>query len=136
MKALSRVFGLLCVVAFIAPTASAQNAPQQASAPVSGVVAPATVVKIIQQPNVLVLDVRTPAEYATGHLRGAKNLDFRAPDFAQQIARLDPTKTYLLYCASGNRSSQASKLMQAKGFSKAVDAGAFKTLQAGGLKTE
>lgn len=90
----------------------------------------------MKQPNVVVLDVRTPAEYATGHVRGAKNVDFRAPDFAQQIAQLDTTKTYMLYCASGNRSGQASKLMQAKGFPKVVDAGAFKALQASSLKTE
>ncbi|SMC00159.1 Rhodanese domain protein [Hymenobacter roseosalivarius DSM 11622] len=136
MKILSRVFGLLYAIVILVPCASAQKAPQQVSKPVSGAVDAATAAKLIKQPNVVILDVRTPAEYATGHVRGAKNLDFRAPNFAQQIAHLDPIKTYLLYCASGNRSGQATKLMQTEGFPKVVDAGAFKTLQAGGLKIE
>ncbi|MBC6607980.1 rhodanese-like domain-containing protein [Hymenobacter sp. BT188] len=136
MKTLLRGFGLLCAITILVPVASAQKAPQQVSTPASGAVDAVTAAKLIKQPNVVVLDVRTPAEYATGHVRGAKNVDFRAPDFAQQIAQLDTTKMYMLYCASGNRSGQASKLMKAKGFAKVVDAGAFKTLQADGLKTE
>lgn len=136
MKILPRVFGLLSVLTFTMPLAFAQKAPQQVSTTVSGAVDAATAARLIKQPNVVVLDVRTPAEYATGHVRGAKNVDFRAPDFAQQLAQFDTTKTYMLYCASGNRSGQASKLMKEKGFPNVVDAGAFKALQAGGLKTE
>lgn len=135
MNTFFRAFGLLCVTAFVAPAALAQKAPQ-ISAPAAGAVSAATAAQLIKQPNVVVLDVRTPAEFATGHLQGAKNLDFRGADFAQQVAQLDTSKTYMIYCASGNRSGQASRLMKEKGLPKIVDAGALKNLQAGGLKVE
>lgn len=131
------------VVAALAATA--QTTAGQAVLPTStGAIAkssvpvapPAEVSKMLAQPTVVLLDVRTPAEFAAGHLAGAQNLDFRAPDFAQQVAKLASQKTYVLYCASGNRSSQAAVIMQEKGFQKVTNAGAFKDLKAAGLKTE
>lgn len=64
----------------------------------------------------VVIDVRTPAEFASGHLEGAVNIDVQSPDFAQQIMALDPTGEYLVYCRSGNRSSQAIAQMTQMGF--------------------
>ena len=137
MKKTVQILSLCGFLALLAPAAFAQNAPQPVSEPTTvTIVDAATTAKLMQQPGVIVLDVRTPDEYATGHIQGAQNLDFRAPDFVQQIAQLDPAKTYVLYCASGNRSNQAIKLMQEEGFPKVVNAGAFKTLKEGGLKTE
>ncbi|OUJ74511.1 rhodanese-like domain-containing protein [Hymenobacter crusticola] len=100
------------------------------------IAAPATTAQLLQQPDVVVLDVRTPTEYASGHLQSARNLDFKATDFSTQIAHLDTAKTYVLYCASGNRSGKAGALMQQQGFRKVVNAGGFKTLKESGLKTE
>lgn len=96
----------------------------------------AEVREMLAQSTTVLLDVRTPAEFAAGHLAGAQNLDFRSPDFAQQVAKLAPQKTYVLYCASGNRSSQSAIIMQEKGFRKVTNAGAFKDLKAAGLKTK
>ncbi len=62
--------------------------------------------------NVVVLDVRTPAEYQTGHLKNAVNIDYTAPDFAQHIAQLNPSKPYLLHCAVGGRSTKALGVLQ------------------------
>lgn len=59
------------------------------------------------QPGVLILDIRTPEEYAKGHIPGAKNVDFFADDFAKQVAALDASKPVLVHCASGGRSGQA-----------------------------
>jgi rhodanese-related sulfurtransferase len=61
--------------------------------------------------DVVVLDVRTPEEYSAGHIAGAKNVNFMASDFEKQIAQLDPSKSYLVHCASGGRSSKAVKIM-------------------------
>ncbi|SDX57070.1 rhodanese-like domain-containing protein [Hymenobacter psychrophilus] len=94
--------------------------------PVSSV---AEVNKTLRQPNVVLLDVRTPEEYATGHLAGAGNLDFRAPDLGAQLQQLDRNKTYVLYCASGNRSNKTAMLMQEKGFLHVVNAGAYQDLK-------
>lgn len=66
--------------------------------------------------DLVVLDVRTAEEYADGHLEGAVVVDFYAPDFADQLAGLDPDVPYLLYCRSGNRSGQAAGLMADLGF--------------------
>ncbi|MBC8083983.1 MAG: rhodanese-like domain-containing protein [Hymenobacter sp.] len=98
---------------------------------------PPTVTASLQKKRrIVLLDVRTPAEFATGHLKGARNLDFRAPGFGDQVSRLDKSQTYVLYCASGNRSGQTTVLMEETGFKKIINAGAFKDLEAAGLATE
>jgi phage shock protein E len=56
--------------------------------------------------NVVVLDIRRPQEFAAGHLAGATNLNFYAPDFAETLAKLDRNKPYLLHCATGGRSTR------------------------------
>jgi len=49
-------------------------------------------------PGTVLLDVRTPAEFATGHLTGARNVDIEGSGFASQIASLDKNATYAVYC--------------------------------------
>jgi len=55
----------------------------------------------------VILDVRTPGEFAAGHIPGAVNLDYNAPDFQAKAAALDKSKTYLVHCAVGGRSVRA-----------------------------
>jgi len=98
-------------------------------APTVPVAPVAEVKKTLAQPNTVLLDVRTPEEYAAGHLPGAQNLNYQAPDVAQQLQRLDPKKTYVLYCRSGNRSSKTAVLMQEKGFPQVINAGAYEDLK-------
>lgn len=66
--------------------------------------------------DLVVLDVRTPEEFADGHLPGATMLDFYRTDFAEQLATLDRDVPYVLYCRSGNRSGQALEMMESLGF--------------------
>ncbi|WP_339713514.1 rhodanese-like domain-containing protein [uncultured Sneathiella sp.] len=66
-----------------------------------------------QQPDVVVLDIRTPEEFNAGHIAGAVNIDYFAADFADRIAGLDPAKTYVLHCKSGGRSDRSLPLMRA-----------------------
>ncbi|WP_121253773.1 rhodanese-like domain-containing protein [Nocardioides ferulae] len=82
-----------------------------------------------------VIDVRTPGEFSAGHLEGARNIDFNAPDFAEQVAKLDPETSYVLYCASGNRAGQAQQLMLEQGFTDVMNAGGYETLAAAGFAT-
>ena len=64
----------------------------------------------------VVLDVRTPGEYASGHIEGAVLLDFRdGQAFDEGIDALDKSKTYYIYCHSGNRSGRAAAEMKARG---------------------
>jgi rhodanese-related sulfurtransferase len=75
----------------------------------------------MKTPGTIVLDVRTPAEFATGHLPGAQNIDIEGPDFASGIAALDKTATYAVYCHSGNRSATAMQQMTAASFTHVYD---------------
>jgi phage shock protein E len=72
--------------------------------------------KLRQQTNTVVLDVRTPKEFAAGHIAGATNIDWNAPDFPSKAAALDKSKTYLVHCAIGGRSAKASDKMAALQF--------------------
>lgn len=71
----------------------------------------------------VLIDVRTPAEFASGHLEGAINIDVQSPDFDQRVAQLDPSTTYLVYCRSGNRSGAAIDRMQGLGFTDLTNLG-------------
>ena len=66
--------------------------------------------------GVTVVDVRTPAEYAAGHIAGAINIDLEGSTFTSDIAKLDKTKTYAVYCHSGSRSGVATAEMAKDGF--------------------
>ena len=72
--------------------------------------------KKITDSGIVILDVRTPGEFMTGHIQGAQNIDFESESFESQIEALDKTGTYAVYCRSGNRSGQAVKVMQDAGF--------------------
>jgi rhodanese-related sulfurtransferase len=70
----------------------------------------------VAEAGVITLDVRTPGEYAEGHLEGAQLIDFQSGNFENEISSLDKNATYAVYCRSGNRSGQAVKVMHDAGF--------------------
>src|SRR5512141_2536364 len=76
----------------------------------------------------VVIDVRTPTEYAAGHIAGAENIDVEASDFGSKIASLDKSAAYLVYCHSGRRSGIAASKMASAGFKDVVDVGAMSDL--------
>ncbi len=70
----------------------------------------------ISEPGIVLLDVRTPGEFAEGFIEGAQLIDFQSGNFENEIAALDKNATYAVYCRSGNRSGQAVKVMHDAGF--------------------
>ena len=69
------------------------------------------------QPDVFLVDVRTPDEYAEGHLHGASNIDCQAPDFLEQVASACPKETPVaVYCRTGRRSAEAAKKLAKAGY--------------------
>lgn len=92
----------------------AQQAPKRNMTP------PEAVALLKTQPAVVVLDVRTPGEFQSGHLANAVNIDFRSPDFARQLARLDKSKTYLVHCAVGGRSTRSLLKLDSLGIKNVV----------------
>lgn len=71
-----------------------------------------------KEPEVTVIDVRTPEEFASGAIKGAQNMDIQSSAFISQVEKLDPQAPYLVYCRSGNRSTQALKVFQQEKFAK------------------
>lgn len=71
---------------------------------------------MIGKDNALLLDVRTPAEFKSGHIAGATNMDWTAADYETQFSTLDPSRTVMVYCAAGGRSDQAKQYLEERGF--------------------
>ena len=78
----------------------------------------------------VIIDVRTPEEFAAGHVRGAVNHDFNGGEFQTALPGLDKSVTYRLYCRSGNRSGQAAALMQQAGFTHVENLGSVEDASA------
>ncbi len=100
-----------CSSAAAAPTIELVDAPEAQellTAPPTGLV---------------VLDVRTPEEYAAGHIAGSENLDFYAPDFLDRLDGLDKETPYFVYCRSGNRSATTIDAMRDLGFTEVYELG-------------
>ena len=73
--------------------------------------------KLLQEnKKVVVLDVRTPKEFAAGHIAGATNLNFNDADFEKKLMALDKARPYLVHCAVGGRSAKARELMKTQQF--------------------
>ncbi len=100
-------------------------------------VEPAEAQKLIADKKVMVLDVRTAAEFASGHVHGAVNLDTRDPDFQAKLAKLDKTRPYLVHCAVGMRSAKACTAMDKLDFKTVYDLkGGLTAWQKAGLPVE
>ena len=74
-------------------------------------------------PEFVLLDIRTPTEVEAGHISGAANIDFYSPTFRDDLAALDRDKAYLIYCRSGNRTGQAYNIMDELGFEQVYNMG-------------
>jgi phage shock protein E len=77
--------------------------------------------RLIAAGQVIIVDVRTPDEFSTGHIAGAKNLNFYDGDFQANLQQLDKRQPYLVHCKSGRRSAQAGTVMKQLGFNSVYD---------------
>lgn len=93
--------------------------------------------KLIEDKKVITLDIRTPDEFNRGKIAGAKNIDFQAPDFEQRIDALDKSKSYLVHCASGGRSTRSLALFEQHQFQSIYHLdGGIKAWEKAGLPVE
>ncbi len=67
-----------------------------------------------------VIDVRTPEEFAEGHIEGATLIDFKSPDFESKLGELDRDQTYLIHCRSGARSTSSLPTFEKLGFKHVI----------------
>ena len=86
--------------------------------------------------NFVIIDVRTPGEYASGHIEKAINLDYYSETFEDELNKLDKNKTYLIYCKSGGRSETTLAIMEELGFVEVYNIlGGFGQWKPGGFPT-
>ena len=105
--------------------------------PVQNVTAEAAAKLLAERKEVVVLDLRTDAEFKEGHIAGAKNIDFLGSDFAKQLDALDKGKTYLVHCGSGRRSTRALEIFQSQKFTSILHLNdGFKAWEAAGKPVE
>ncbi len=133
-----RITTTLAAVAFAAVTLAACSSstetidsPEASAAERPGVVsvgAQEAMSLLGERDDLSVIDVRTPAEFADGHLEGAELVDIYEPAFRDEIDGLDRDGSYVLYCRTGNRSGQAADLMRELGFTEVYDAGGLAEL--------
>jgi len=69
-----------------------------------------------ENPDFIILDVRTAEEFNSGHIKNAVNIDYFLDNFKAELDKLDKDKTYLIYCMSGSRSGRALQVMKKIGF--------------------
>ncbi len=99
----------------------------------TGIAAPDDVAAQIAD-GAMVIDVRTPAEFATGHVADAVNIDLSSQDFESRLDALDKNAAYVVYCQSGNRSTQAVEQMVDMGFDGVVNGGGIGALAGAGVE--
>lgn len=69
------------------------------------------------------VDVRTPGEYSSGHVKGSVNIPLDS--VTQQIAQFKGKKNIIVFCRSGNRSGQAKMILEQNGFTNVVNGGTW-----------
>lgn len=74
--------------------------------------------------------MRTPEEFADGHLESAVNLNVEGGTLEAALGGLDPDSSYVVYCRSGRRSAIAAELMVGRGFTQVVDLGSLENAAA------
>ncbi len=71
--------------------------------------------QIEEDPNAVIIDVRSPEEEAEGLIDNSTNINLMDPSFADKVKALDPEKNYYVYCKSGGRSASACGFMESHG---------------------
>ncbi len=71
--------------------------------------------------NAVLIDVRTPEEYAEGHLDNAININWYDKNFINQFKTIEKEKTIYVYCKKGGRSASAAELLTSSGYKNVID---------------
>lgn len=114
-KLMATIFASTLFLAGCSSTNSASNSETSKVAKATNLSA-ADFAGAILENSVETIDVRTPSEYLTSHIKGAVNIDVENANFESEIEKLDKAKVYAVYCHSGRRSQIAVEKMAAAGF--------------------
>ena len=85
-------------------------------------------------PDFVILDVRTPEEFNSGHIQNAINIDYKSSNFKDEVNKLDKNKIYAVYCHSGRRAAASADIMEELGFKNIYNIGGVLQWQEAGYK--
>lgn len=109
MKNVMRMFAALCCIAFMVACSGPQGKLENMGT--------ADFAELIKDTTVVLLDVRTPEEFAAGHIEGAMNIDVKDSLFIANVQeQIAPQSRVAVYCRSGRRSLDAAGQMVGKGY--------------------
>lgn len=108
---MKHIFAIALFAAMLVGCGSNRNAEQSPTGTVT-TISVDEFAKTIGKKSVRLIDVRTPKEYAEGHIAKAENIDVKATDFASRIQ--DAKGKVAVYCRSGRRSLMAAEQLAAK----------------------
>jgi rhodanese-related sulfurtransferase len=86
-------------------------------------------------PDFVILDVRTSEEFAAEHIENAVNINLNGPNFREAVNQLDKNKTYVVYCRTGVRAAEAAAIMKELGFKNVYDMGGIEAWKEAGYPT-
>lgn len=118
------VFLCLLLAAGPVPRAESNDKPKESAEGVKQISAKDAASLIEQNknnPDFIILDVRTQQEYSEGHIENAINMDVKSESFMEDAGKLDSGKTYIIHCRSGNRSAMAGAQLEELGFINVYD---------------
>ena len=119
MKKKLIVFAILVVIICLGFVLTSQSDPDSKHiTAISAKEAAELIDKHDEESEFVILDIRTPGEFKSGHLAESVLIDFYSQTFAENLSRLNKEKTYLIYCRSGNRSSKSLEILKKLKFQK------------------
>lgn len=122
VSAMLTVLLVLGVALIASCTAKTEAANQQTTAQINENISPQEAFTLIQEnkenEDFVIIDVRTPREFAVEHIENAVNIDSDSENFRDELEKLDKDRTYLIYCLTGIRSRQALETMEKLDFSE------------------
>ena len=90
-------------------------------------ISPATDYLLLVNKSAQIIDVRTPAEYQSGHVKGSINIPLN--NLSQHLSKINKNKPVITCCASGMRSASAKEILRSNGFTEVYNGGGWAGLQ-------
>lgn len=115
MKTTNFIFAMVLAIATSVGCTSQENGSVQLLTPEEAKTAMA------EEENLILVDVRTPQEFAGGSIEGAENIDYFDKDFKRKFSKFDKDEPIYIICQSGNRSGKAGKILSEMGFQEIYD---------------
>ena len=119
-----RIFALIFILSFSSckTKETVSNNPKENTTSFKHtLVNPSEFNNILQQKNILIIDIRRPEEFNSGHLPDAINIDYESANFKEKLQEITSKKKIAIYCRSGRRSAASIPVFEKIGFSEVIE---------------